>query len=55
MKNPTRNNFPSIAVPILIAAVQIDLFVKMMFMGRRKKIRYLTRTIFQSKGRLRSH
>ena len=54
MKNPTRNQFPSIAVPVLVAAVQLDLFVRMMFMGRRKKIRYLSRTIFQNKGRLRS-
>ncbi|MDP4214661.1 MAG: hypothetical protein Q8927_00580 [Bacteroidota bacterium] len=55
MKNPSRKSLPSIAMPILVAAVRLDLFVKMLFMRRRKKIRYLSRTIFQANGRLRHH
>jgi hypothetical protein len=47
MKAPDRNPLPSIATPMLVAAVQLELFARMIFMGRRKKVRYLTRTIFQ--------
>jgi hypothetical protein len=47
MKAPDRNPLPPFATPMLVAAVQLELFARMIFMGRRKKVRYLGRTIFQ--------
>ena len=47
MKSPERNPLPPFATPMLVAAVQLELFARLLFMGRRKKVRYLSRTIFQ--------
>lgn len=47
MRTPDRNPLPPFATPMLVAAVQLDLFTRMLFMSRRKKVRFLARTIFQ--------
>ncbi|HZE85416.1 MAG TPA: hypothetical protein VE035_13970 [Puia sp.] len=51
MKNPYRNSLPSVTYSLVVAAVKLDLFARMMFMGRRKKSRYLARTFFQQAPR----
>jgi hypothetical protein len=47
MKTNSSNPLHSFTSPLISAAVQLDLFTRLLFMGRRKKIRYLSRTIFQ--------
>jgi hypothetical protein len=47
MKTANQKSLPPIIIPLFVAAVHLDLFTRMIFMGRRKKVRYLTRTIFQ--------
>jgi hypothetical protein len=37
----------SFTSPLMVTAVQLDLFMRLLFMGRRKKIKYLARTLFQ--------
>jgi hypothetical protein len=51
MKTTRAGSLPSFTSPLLVVAVQLDLFIRLLFMGRRKKIKYLTRTLFQ----IRSH
>jgi hypothetical protein len=47
-KKTTRaGSLASFTAPLLVSAVQLDLFMRLLFMGRRKKIKYLTRTLFQ--------
>ncbi len=36
----------SFTLHLLVAAVKLDLFTQMLFMGRRKKTKYLARTFF---------
>jgi hypothetical protein len=47
MKTTRGGSLSSFTSPLLVAAVQLDLFTRLLFMGRRKKIRYLARTLFQ--------
>ena len=51
MKAPNPKSLQPITFPLLIASVRLDLFTRMLFMGRRKKTRYLARTIFQQHPR----
>lgn len=48
MKNPYRTSLPSFVFPLLVTAVKLDLFTRMLFMSRRKKARYLSRTLFNN-------
>jgi hypothetical protein len=42
----TRPGFSSSFIsPLLVAAVKIDLITRLTFMGRRKKLKYLIRTL----------
>jgi hypothetical protein len=50
MKKPTPNPIPSFAATVIVAAVQLDLFTRMLFMSRRQKTRFLARTIFQQQA-----
>jgi hypothetical protein len=47
MKTTRAGSLSSFTSPLLVKAVQLDLFMRMLFMGRRKKIKYLTRTLFK--------
>jgi hypothetical protein len=47
MKTNDPKSLPPFTSPLFVDAVQLELFARLLFMGRRKKIRYLTRTIFQ--------
>jgi|GEM_PF-4933004 hypothetical protein len=47
MKTNSAGPLHSFTAPLVSAAVQLDLFTRLLFMSRRKKIRYLSRTIFQ--------
>jgi hypothetical protein len=52
MKTTRAGFFSFITSPLLVLAVQLDLFIRLPFMGRRKKVKYLTKTLFQQ---IRSH
>jgi hypothetical protein len=52
MKITRAGSLSSFTSPLHVAAVQLDLFTRLLFMGRRKKIRFLARTLFQQ---TRSH
>jgi hypothetical protein len=47
MKTTRAGSLSSFTSPLLVKAVQLDLFMRLLFMGRRKKIKYLTRTLFK--------
>ena len=47
MKTTRAGSLSSFTSPLHVVAVQLDLFIRLLFMGRRKKIKYLTRTLFQ--------
>jgi hypothetical protein len=47
MKTTRSGSLSSFTIPVLVTAVQLDLFIRLLFMGRRKKIKYLARTLFQ--------
>jgi hypothetical protein len=47
MKTTRAGSLSSFTSPVHVVAVQLDLFIRLLFMGRRKKIKYLTRTLFQ--------
>jgi hypothetical protein len=46
MKTTRAGSFSSFISPLLVVAVKIDLITRLTFMGRRKKIKYLVRTLF---------
>jgi hypothetical protein len=46
MKTTRAGSFSSLISPLLVAAVKFDLFIRLTFMGRRKKIKYLVRTLY---------
>jgi hypothetical protein len=47
MKTICKKSLSSFTSPLLVVAVQLDLFIRLMFMRRRKRVKYLTRTLFQ--------
>jgi len=52
MKTTRAGSFSTFTSPLLVVVVQLHLFFRLPFMGRRKKIKFLTRTLFQQ---TRSH
>jgi hypothetical protein len=46
MKTNRAGSSSSFISPLLVAAGKIDLITRLAFMGRRKKIKYLVRTLF---------
>ena len=46
MKTTRAGSFSSFISPLLVVAVKIELITRLTFMGRRKKIKYLVRTLF---------
>jgi hypothetical protein len=52
MKTARAESISSFTSLLLVAAVKFELFTRLPFMGRRKKIKYLTKTLFQQ---TRSH
>ncbi len=47
MKTTRDASLAPFSVPVLVTTVQLELFIRLLFMGRRKKIKYLARTLFQ--------
>jgi hypothetical protein len=47
MKTARAKSISSFTSFFLVAAIKFDLFTWLPFMGRRKKIKYLTKTLFQ--------
>lgn len=47
MKTTRAGSISSFSSLLIVKAVQLDLFVRLLFMGRRKKAKYLTRTLFR--------
>jgi hypothetical protein len=45
MKTTGAGSFSSLISPLLVVAAKIDLITRLTFMGRRKKIKYLVRTL----------
>ncbi len=45
MKTTRPGSYSSFISPLLVAAAKIDLITRLTFMGRRKKIKYLVRTL----------
>jgi hypothetical protein len=45
MKTTRPGSSSSFISPLLVAAVKIDFITRMTFMGRRKKLKYLVRTL----------
>ena len=45
MKTTRGGSFSSFISPLILVAVKFDLITRLTFMGRRKKIRYLVRTL----------
>ena len=52
MKTTRTGSLSSFTSLLLVVALQLDLFIRLTFMGRRKKVKYLTKTLFQQ---IRSH
>jgi len=48
MRPPYNNTLPLFSYSVVVAAVKLDLFARMLFMGRRKRSKYLTRTFFKT-------
>jgi hypothetical protein len=46
MKTTRGRSFSSLIYPVIVVAVKIDLITRLTFMGRRKKIKYLVRTLY---------
>jgi hypothetical protein len=47
MKTTRGGSLAPFSTPLLVTSVQLELFIRLLFMGRRKKIKYLARTLFQ--------
>lgn len=45
MKTTRAGSFSSFISPLVLVAIKFDLIARLTFMGRRKKIKYLVRTL----------
>jgi hypothetical protein len=52
MKTTRGGSFSSLISPLLVTIGKIDLIIRLTFMGRRNKIKYLVKTLFLQ---IRSH
>lgn len=52
MKKPLHQTHNSIVFPLLVLSIYIEFFANTLFMGRRRKVRYMNRRMLQY---IRSH